>query len=372
MPFDPNTGVWVTGGDRPWQMPTFSAGDALSAFNSYDAYRRNKEAGVLDMILKIRESGEIGADVAGSPRGGAAMETFGIQPTEIQDMYEQSPEARFRQGIQLRAERGEPITEEMVSELGLQTGYVDPKTYLTSSSRALGEKTRQQRADTDARKAFNKVAVDEWKEALKVSNNDDEAHTRWAARMKFYDPSLTDEDLNAARARISGAFGGTEGAKRDKALAEAGLAETKASAILAKLPAQIDAMNASSAANTALAGLRAASQELTEAKTAGTLPATEAELMQGLSQAENTSAQLERVFPMASQRQSLETAKKEIKERIASIKAELSGKKAGAKDAGAGGAKKDYGPAGGQKEGATGTAEDGTRVIVRGGRIVAQ
>jgi len=368
MPFDPNTGVWVTGGDRPWQMPTFSAGDALSAFNSYDAYRRNKEAGVLDMILKIRESGEIGADVAGSPRGGAALETFGIEPTEIRDMYEQSPEARFRQGVQLRAERGEPIDEQTVAELGLQTGYVDPKTFLSQGTSSLNARTRQEKLNVDSTRTFNKAAADEWKEALGVSDNDDEANIRWKARMQFLYPDLDEARLDAARAKLSGSFGGVEGAKREKARAEAGLADTKASAILQKLPAQIDAMNASSAANLALVGLRKASEELTAAKTSGTLPATEAELMQGLSQAENTSAQLERVFPMASQRQSLETAKKEIKERIASIKAELSSKKDRTGTAGG----KDYGAANGMPEGKTGTASDGTRVIVKGGRIVAQ
>jgi hypothetical protein len=51
MPFDPNTGAWVSGGDHPWNMPSTSAGDIIGGFNSYDVFQKNQEQARLHNLM---------------------------------------------------------------------------------------------------------------------------------------------------------------------------------------------------------------------------------------------------------------------------------------------------------------------------------
>ncbi len=64
MPFDPATGAWYSGNDKPWNMPSTSAGDIIGGFQSYDTYQQNQEARDLENMLSqfTLEKGQYGLE----------------------------------------------------------------------------------------------------------------------------------------------------------------------------------------------------------------------------------------------------------------------------------------------------------------------
>lgn len=52
MPFDPVTGAWSNPVDRPYSLPTTSAGDIIGGFQSYSAYEREQERQKLAKMIQ--------------------------------------------------------------------------------------------------------------------------------------------------------------------------------------------------------------------------------------------------------------------------------------------------------------------------------
>lgn len=52
MPFDPVTGSWSNPVDRPYSLPTTSAGDIIGGFQSYSAYEREQERQKLAKMIQ--------------------------------------------------------------------------------------------------------------------------------------------------------------------------------------------------------------------------------------------------------------------------------------------------------------------------------
>jgi hypothetical protein len=322
MPFDPNTGIWQTGGDRPWAMPSTSSGDVLNAFQSYSEYQRRREAQVLETMLKLRESGEAAYDVSQTPEGGGAMQTLGIQPESIEGMWQDTPESRFRAGIS--ALDPETMTEEEIARLGLSTGFMNPKDYFLSQSRAVGARAREDAVTATEQKSFNQAARDAWKRSIDISDTEEAAAERFKAEMKFLYPGLPDERLDLALSNVKGVFGGKQGAQTAKAWSEAELARTKGSVLLQKLPAQLTLMNARAALDQANIGLKGVQQEIEEAKRDGTLPATQAQILQALESAERTAVEAAKIIPLtAAQKEGTPALIKEVQERAADLKKRL-------------------------------------------------
>ena len=323
MPFDPETGVWISGGDRPYSLPATSSGDVLSAFNSWDAYQRSQQQRTLEILMKLRQGGEAGADVAATPSGSEALGRFGIGPTEVQDMYLQSPEARFQQQIKEKQVNGWPVTDELVSQVGLETGALDPKTYLGSESRSLGARARQQDADTKAQSAFNTAARNEWNDAVKVSDTQPQAEALFKRRIKFLYPNEPDERINMALAGVQATFGGREGADVEKKKAEAGAAQARAKVLIDSLPARLNLMNSRAALDQANAGLKKMQTEVADAKLNGTLPASEADYLAALAKADNVLVQAEKIYPVGPQKATLPPLLTELRARVDGLKKEL-------------------------------------------------
>jgi len=296
MPFDPNTGIWQTGGDRPWSMPSTSSGDVLNAFNSYAEFQRRREAEVLNTMLTLRQSGQAGYDVAGTPEGGSAMRALGVGPESIDQMYAETPEAKFQAGIAEMDPAG--MTEEEIARLGLSTGYMNPKDYFLSQSRAVGAGARADAVAATEQKSFNQAASAAWKRAIDVSDTEEGAAERFKAEMKFLYPNLPDERLELSLSNVRGVFGGKQGAQTEKLKAEAKLAGTKGTVLLKKLPVQLNLMNARAALDQAAIGLKNVQAEINQAKLDGTLPASQAEIMDALDQAERTAVEAAKIIPL--------------------------------------------------------------------------
>ena len=321
MPFDEN-GIWHTGGDRPWSMPSTSTGDVLNAFNSYAEFQRRREEEVLGTMLKLRQSGQAGYDVAGTEEGGAAMRALGVGPESIEDMYAATPEAKFQAGLADMDPAA--MTEEDIARLGLSTGYMNPKDYFLSQSRAVGAGARADQVAATEQKSFNQAASAAWKRAQDVSDSDEVAAERFKAEMKFLYPNLPDERLDLALSNVRGVYGGKTGAQTEKFRAEADLAKTKGTVLLKKLPAQINLMNARAALDQASIGLKNVQTEIDEAKLDGTLPASQAEIMAALDRAERTAVEAGKIIPLTKeQKEGTPALVKEVQERAAALKKQL-------------------------------------------------
>lgn len=376
MPFDPETGNWTNPVDRPYGLPATSAGDVLGAFNTYGEYQRNRDARLLDTILKIRQSGEAGYDVSQTPSGGAAMADFGIQPTEVQDMYLQSPEQRFREGVKQMHESGQPIDEQAVAELGLQTGYINPKDYFLSGSRAIGARARETSAEAQSQGKFNQAAREEWKSALEQSDDPTQAGQIWKSRMQFLYPGMAEERYDSALAALQKSFGGDVAAKRGKIAAETEFTGAKTWALEQKTPAQIRLMDSKSVLDYASADLKKAQQIVEQKKADGTLPASQKDLTEALSRVDTALVQAEKIFPVTKeQKAGVPALISDLKARSEALKADIAAASAPATAPAAGPATKEK-KGGKLPAGALGkaTQPDGTKkfyqgkpVVVRGG-----
>lgn len=231
-------GIWH---DDEYHQPTSGgiAGlDIMNATNSYQNYRRAREAGVLSTMLKLRENPDVAQSVAATPEGAEALQRLDISPESVQSMYDTSPEQRFRTGV--TPEMGESD----ISRLGLTTGAVKPKDYMTAWNRNISASAKAKTADTGADKALGQALDDAYKNEIKVNDSPRAAATSAVAKVRVAFPNADEKKLQDYIEAHGEETGGETGAKITHLGAQTDEANAKAQATLETIPGRISVLDA--------------------------------------------------------------------------------------------------------------------------------
>src|SRR5262245_17380109 len=176
MPFDPETGLYTEGVYHTPGGGPFAGLDILNQFQSRQNFGRTRDQQLLELLVNMRKAGQAGADIAATPEGGAALSGLGTSAQSVEDVWNQSPDMRFRS--QISAIAPEDLDEEDVRRIGLTTGALGPREAMSSYGREIGARAREQRATNEAvQKAMDAN--------MKVAHNPQEAAAMTKSQMKF-------------------------------------------------------------------------------------------------------------------------------------------------------------------------------------------
>jgi hypothetical protein len=232
MPFDEN-GLWQDQITHEPQTGALAGLDILNQFQSQGNYQRSRAAQLLDHILKLRN--QAGSDVSQTPEGGQAMETLGVQPSTVQDLYAKTPEAMFRSGVSVMPSP----TAEDVTGLALKTGAMTAPQAVTGFNRNL-----RAQGDVEAKEATAKQKA--YDRALTVAKNPQEAAEMTVALLKT-EPWWKPEHEAPLRAWVAAqpeVTGGIVGSRMDLNAQHARLYEESRQHMMNMEPSQINKDNA--------------------------------------------------------------------------------------------------------------------------------
>jgi uncharacterized membrane protein len=260
-------GIWHDEIYHQPQTGALAGLDILNQFQSAENFQRARAGQLLDNILKLRS--QAGADTSQTPEGGQAMQTLGISPGSVQQLYAQTPEAQFR--AEMRGIQGEPSLEQ-VTGAALRTGA-------ETAPQATAAFARTLRPQAEIIKDAQTGVINAYKAAFR-GNNSPQGAAQAAYEFGMANPywkNHQEELANFVKA-MPKELGGVEGARRDLLQAQEAVAEERGRFIHETLPGTITLQNARATAAYAASHVSQMRAEVLKKQSDGTLPASQAQL----------------------------------------------------------------------------------------------